>query len=62
MTKKKIIGLALMLPVIIAVLILVVELTIYCFTHYTSASIAVVCMFGFFIGCDLFFEDDKSSN
>lgn len=59
MNKKKIIGLILMLPVIIAVLILAVELTIFCFTHYTGTSIAVVCMFSFFIGCGLFFEDDK---
>lgn len=47
-----------MLPVTIAALILSVSLTIYCFTHYTGASIGVVCILGFFIGCGLVFEDD----
>ena len=62
MTKQKIIGLILMLPTLIGTLILAVALTIYCFTHYTAASIATVCIFGFLIGCGLFFEDDKPNN
>lgn len=56
LTKKEIIGLILISPTVIAALISLVSVIIYCFTHYTEASICIVGFICFFIGVELIFD------